>query len=353
VERVCWCGGESLAEFGGDYDRCPHCETLVARNGLTPEQTLVRDDDSDFYGKRYWLEYMRDTYGYPDIHARARQDLPERCVYWLKALLRYRRPPAKVLEVGAGHGGYTALLGWAGYDAIALDLSPWVADFARARFGIQYLVGPAEDQTIEPASLDVVIANDVVEHLPQPEVSVGRWRELLKPDGILVLQTPNYPLGRSYADLLADEDWFLEHMRKSTEHLYLFSRPALELLLARVGLPEILFEDPIFPYDLCCIASAQPLHPESGHVDVLLSTSQTGPLALALVDAHDEAQRLGLALRRSEDDRRDKLAEIDRLSAMLAEGDADRREHLLAIERLEAAVREAEERYRSPAEPLQ
>ncbi len=146
IVRSCWCPAPSLLPFGPDYFHCTFCETLVGQAGLTDEQTLVRNDETDYYGKQYWLDHQRDRLGLPDIYTRVRHDLPERCVHWLETLLRYREPPAKILEIGAGHGAYTALLRWAGYDATALDLSPWVAGFAQETFGIPYLVGPVEDQ---------------------------------------------------------------------------------------------------------------------------------------------------------------------------------------------------------------
>jgi 2-polyprenyl-3-methyl-5-hydroxy-6-metoxy-1,4-benzoquinol methylase len=343
VARACWCGAESLRDFGLGYLRCTSCETLVAQSGLTDDATRVRDDDVDYYGKRYWLEHQRDELGLPDIYTRARQDLPERCVHWLKALLRYRQPPARVLEVGAGHGAYTALLAWAGYDATALDLSPWVAEFAGTRFGVRYLVGPVEEQQLEPRSFDVVVANDVLEHLARPETTIRRCAELMKPDGVLVVQTPEYPSGRSYDQLVADDDLFLEHMRApSKEHLYLFSRRGLERLLRDVGLVEVSFEEPIYPYDMLCVASASPLARSSSDPSELLGTASTAPLILALVDAHDALRDSDAALKESEADRQARLEAIEQLDAALKESEADRQAQLEAIEQLDAALKESE-----------
>lgn len=324
IGRSCWCGAHSLEEFGPNYLRCSVCETLVGQAGLADEQTLVGDDEVDYYGKRYWLEHQRDGLSLPDIHVRVRDDLPERCVHWLKALLRYRKPPARVLEVGAGHGAYTALLRWAGYEATALDLSAWVAEYSRGRFGIPYLVGPIEEQDLGAGSFDIVVANDVLEHLADPEETVRRWAEVLRPDGVLVIQTPEYPSGQSYEELVAGHDLFVEHMRASTEHLYLFSRPALELLLARVGLAEVAFHEPVYAYDMFCVAGAAPLVSGDDDGKVLEASSAVGPLVLALVDAHDAGVRLDAALKESDADRQARLDVIERLDAALRESEADR-----------------------------
>jgi 2-polyprenyl-3-methyl-5-hydroxy-6-metoxy-1,4-benzoquinol methylase len=358
VARACWCGADSLREFSPDYLRCTVCETLVGQAGLTDEETHVRNDEVDYYGKRYWLEHQRDALGLPDIYARARQDLPERCVHWLKTLLGYRRPPARILEVGAGHGAYTALLRWAGYDATALDLSAWVADFARKRFGVPYIVGPIEHQKRRRRSFDVVVANDVLEHLADPQAAMRRCVELIRPDGVIVIQTPEYRPESSYEELLAGQDPFLSHMqRAATEHLYLFSRKALELLFGRLGMGEVAFEDPIYPYDMLCVASAAPLERSEGDPSELVAAAkEAGPLLLALIDAHDAWQRserdradrldtigrLDGALRESEDDRKARLTVIEELDGLLKQSEKERQAQQKVIERLEAALEQSE-----------
>src|SRR5262245_20760823 len=93
IQRSCWCGSHNLQKFGADYLRCAVCDTLVGQAGLADDETLVRDDDADYYGKNYWLEHQSSELGLPDIYERVRQDLPERCVHWLETLMRYRLPP--------------------------------------------------------------------------------------------------------------------------------------------------------------------------------------------------------------------------------------------------------------------
>jgi len=331
--RSCWCDESELVPFGPDYLLCKACSTLVGQAGLSNEQTLVRDDETDYYGKRYWLEHQRDELGLPDIYTRARHDLPERCVHWLKALLRFRRPPARILEVGAGHGAYTALLRAAGFDATALDLSPWVAAFARERFGIPYLVGPADEQELSPGSFDVVIANDVLEHLSDPVGTVRGWADLLTPDGLLVIQTPEFVPGRSYATLGEEEDPFLEHMsRAGTEHLYLFSRPSLIQLVNDVGLGHVEFEEPVYSYDMLGFASQVALVRDDGDPSGRLAGGPFDPIVTALIDAHD-------ALAISNADREARLEVIDRLDAALKISEEDRAARLAVIEQLDAALR--------------
>ena len=78
----------------------------------------------DFYGSHYWYEHQVNELGLPDITVRSRSDLPERCVCWLRAVMKYHLPPAHVLELGSSHGGFVAMLRVAGYEAMGLETQP-------------------------------------------------------------------------------------------------------------------------------------------------------------------------------------------------------------------------------------
>jgi len=312
---ACWCGKPGLEPFGGGYARCPACDTLVSLEMPAGDIEHVRDAAGDFYGREYWFSHQERELGLPTIVARARADLPERCLFWLRALLRYRRPPGRALEVGSGHGGFAALMRWAGFDATGLEISPWVVEYARERFGVPMLLGPVEDQRLEPGSLDLVALMDVLEHLRDPVATMQRCLELLAPDGIALIQTPCYAAERTYEELVASGDRFLDVLQPR-EHLYLLSRRAIGELLGRLGVAHVAFEPALFAeYDMFLAASRAPLPATAGaEVEAALDRSPSSRMVQALID-------LGRAL----DDVKTRyaLSEADRaarLDAMLEQG---------------------------------
>src|SRR5437762_14161305 len=113
----CWCGNTALTPFSQAYRRCSQCETLVSQEWPAAPSMRVTDDERDFYGKGYWFTHQESDLHFPDIATRARADLSERCVHWLRTLLKYKLPPAQVLELGSAHGGFVAMLRWAGFQA--------------------------------------------------------------------------------------------------------------------------------------------------------------------------------------------------------------------------------------------
>jgi len=315
----CWCGSRSLTPFSPLYKRCEACATLVLNYTPKKDVTHVTDDALDLYGKTYYLERLVRQYGFPPLEIRARSELSERCLYWLRALLKYKLPPAAVLELGSSHGGFVAMMRWAGYDATGLELSPWLVEFAKANFGVPMLTGPIEDQDIEANSLDAIILMDVLEHLPDPAGTIGKCLSLLKPDGIMMIQTPCCPDDSSYEQLLSSQSSFLEQL-KYEEHLYLFTRRSVQTFFDRLGVGNLNFEPAIFShYDMFFAVSKSPFAVQtSDSIAAALSAGKESRLIQALLDADDARRSVVYALQQSETDRADRMAIINRQSEELA-----------------------------------
>jgi 2-polyprenyl-3-methyl-5-hydroxy-6-metoxy-1,4-benzoquinol methylase len=289
----CWCGNSNLLPFGEGYRRCATCETLVATVDSKGFDPRVSDESKDLYGKEYWFSHQTSDLACPDIISRGRSDLSERCVHWLKSLLEFKLPPAKVLEIGCAHGGFVAMLRQAGYDASGLELSPSIVRLASDTFRVPVLTGPIEDQSIPPKSLDAIIMMDVLEHLPDPLATLGRCMELLKPDGIFLAQTPAYPEGMTLGQL-GDQNHKFPLMLDKNEHLFLFSRSAATELIRKLEIPHIEFIPAVFGfYDMSFVVSHEPLHRnDADEQSAALSRTVSGRFIQAMLDLDD--RRLSL-----------------------------------------------------------
>lgn len=300
-----------------------------------PETLLMVDDERGFYGRRYYEHHMTNQLGLPSITERARSDLTDRCIHWLRTLMKYKLPPSRILEVGSAHGGFLFLMGRAGFDATGIEMSPWLVNLAEDTFGVPMLLGPIEQQDLEARSLDGIVLMDVVEHLPDPVGTLRHCLGLLKPDGIIIIQTPEYEAGKTLAELQAAESPFLKHF--SPEHLHLFSRESIRKLMSQLGAPHIQFEPAIFSfYDMFLVASKVPLFPVAEEEVLAALTAKSGSrLTLALLDidtrladfrrwhaelnadrAHlhkqvEELEGLRSSISKSEDDRATAQANLD------------------------------------------
>jgi 2-polyprenyl-3-methyl-5-hydroxy-6-metoxy-1,4-benzoquinol methylase len=289
--RTCWCGNAELSAYSDEYHVCKVCGTLVSRAVLADTAFTVEEDKSELYSRDYWTRRQTEHHQLPDITRRARLDLPERCTHWLQHLLPLRPPPARVLEVGCAHGAYVALLGWAGYQASGTEMSPWVVEFGRKEFGVEILAGRIETLGFSPASFDVIVLNDVIEHLPDPLTTLRHCGDLLAPGGFFVIQTPEYKEHLTYSDLQAAGDIFLRHMdRNNEEHLYLFSRRSIGIFFARLGFPALEFANPVYSYDMLLTAARTSLVRASEQsVSTALEQRPQGRLVQALLDKAAES----------------------------------------------------------------
>jgi 2-polyprenyl-3-methyl-5-hydroxy-6-metoxy-1,4-benzoquinol methylase len=301
------------------------------------EIARVEDEAEDFYGRRYWFEYQEQELGTPDITIRARGDLPERCVYWLRTVLRYRLPPGRVLDVGCGHGGFVMLLRRAGFEASGLELSPWVVDFAQQTFGVPVMRGPLEEQALSPGSFDILTMMDVLEHVAEPVVALSAAFEALADDGILVIQTPAAPPHMSWEAMVAADHPFLPLMRERG-HLYLFRDTGVRRLLAQLGIHHVMFEPAYFSaYDMFVIASRRPLAclMPSAMAEALQVTPDSR-LVLAMLDLDDRWNDLQARYSDAERDRAARLAALHEHGTrlMVAQGEiVNLRQRLAAMER--------------------
>ena len=343
--RSCWCSAPSLTPFTEDYLACVHCGTLVSQFAHERDVAHVSADESDLYGKNYWFDHMEKDLGFTNIYQRARTDLSERCLYWLRALLDYRTPPAHALELGSAHGGFVAALSWAGFDASGLELSPSIAQIARELYGVNMLVGPIEDQDIPEHSLDIIALMDVLEHLPDPVTTVRHCVSRLKRGGVLLIQTPQFPEGQSFEELSRAGNRFLE-MLKPNEHLYLFSERSVRLLFEQVGFTHFVFEPALFShYDMFFLVSDAPIaRVDPAEAEAALVKRPDGRLMQALLDLRtrldDSVPRT--AFEASELDREARLRVMERQGNQLGEAAAREASLLGDVDGLRRALDAAE-----------
>jgi glycosyltransferase involved in cell wall biosynthesis/2-polyprenyl-3-methyl-5-hydroxy-6-metoxy-1,4-benzoquinol methylase len=334
---TCWCGNTGLVPFAPAYLRCEQCETLVVEQMPGLDVARVTDEQRDLYGREYWFSHQERDLGAPTIIARARADLPERCLHWLRAVLKYRLPPARVLELGSAHGGFVALLRAAGFDATGLEISPWVVGFARETFSVPMLQGRVEEQAIEPRSLDLIALMDVLEHLHDPTGTIRHCLGLLKENGLLLVQTPRLPERTTYQEMLERHDRFLE-MLQPAEHLYLFSQRSVREFFHRLGADFLEFEPAIFAhYDMFLAVSASPLsqYLPTG-IDAALGRTPNGRIVQALLDLSGHFGDLHQRHLASEADRAARLETIEWQGRQLSVADAGRAEleaRLAAVDR--------------------
>jgi len=139
----------------------------------------------------------------------------------IKSLLPAPDGVGRLLDVGSGWGAVTCRLeGWG--EVTGVEPSEVARDEA-ARRGIRVLEGRAEQLPVADGSVDIAIASDVIEHLPDDVAAVRELARVLRPGGLALITVPAYPR------LMGAHDHALGHYRR-------YTRKALAAAVAAGGM---------------------------------------------------------------------------------------------------------------------
>jgi 2-polyprenyl-3-methyl-5-hydroxy-6-metoxy-1,4-benzoquinol methylase len=230
--QLCGSAERSLVFAEPPYEvfRCSSCGLVY----VTPR--LAGNALRAVYGEGYWRSDTPKTKGYADY----RKDAPLYLKTFRKrfALLRQHVGNAKlrVLDVGCAAGFFLRVCRELGHVGYGVEISAEIAQVAREALGPERVfVGDldaavaAHAAVFTPHSFDLVTMWDVVEHVPDPQALLRTARGLLKPNGLLVLETQN--VSSRFARTLGPR-W--QHY-KHEEHLYHFDPDTARRLLEQSG----------------------------------------------------------------------------------------------------------------------
>ena len=153
------------------------------------------------------------------------------------------QPGTRLLDLGSGAGRHAFEAARRGAAVVALDLDhgelKQVAAIAAAMAEAGELQVPASiipsvgDATRMPFpddTFDIVIASEVMEHIPADQVAIGEVTRVLRPGGVVAVTVPAW-LPERICWLLSDD---YHNVRGG--HVRIFTRYELETKLARAGL---------------------------------------------------------------------------------------------------------------------
>jgi len=105
----------------------------------------------------------------------------------------------RVLDAACGSGYGSAMLAEAAGSVIGIDISGEAIGYARANFAAAAAAGAEIDFSegdclalpLNDHSVDVAVAFEIVEHIKDASEFLRELRRVLRPDGLLILSTPN------------------------------------------------------------------------------------------------------------------------------------------------------------------
>jgi 2-polyprenyl-3-methyl-5-hydroxy-6-metoxy-1,4-benzoquinol methylase len=226
ANRPCFVCGADRSEVGfvPDVRRWGQMDAFVLRRcgecGLVfNSPRLPRDRLGDLYRRNYYffsrpagMEFARIRGAYLRTVAHLSQ-----------------AGPGALLELGSAKGYMLGLLAGLGWRVTGVEIAEAAAQFSRRHFGVEVFTGPLEEfRRHDDRRFDVVLAQDVLEHVSEPGVFLRSAYDCLRPGGSLIVDTPN--VGGTNVGLVGAK-W----RGFNPFHIYLFDRSSLTRALHHAG----------------------------------------------------------------------------------------------------------------------
>ena len=164
-----------------EIHRCTAC-------GLQIQAQPSKKDWTELYTEGYYTGSAE--YNYQDERANKKGH----GFIWnarLKNIGRFIAPPASFLDVGCAFGGLVSAASHLGYSASGLDISSYAVNYAEKQ-GVDVRLGTLEPGVLPKESFDIVVLAEVLEHLPDPCLALEALRQIVRPNGMVLIQTANF-----------------------------------------------------------------------------------------------------------------------------------------------------------------
>jgi ubiquinone/menaquinone biosynthesis C-methylase UbiE len=122
------------------------------------------------------------------------------------------RSDLTILDIGCGTGAMSEKLARYG-KVVSADFSPLALQFSRRRKLTRLCTADAMRLPFQDSAFDVIVALDILEHLPDDQAALCEFQRVLKPGGRVVASVP------AYQSLWSAHDVALMHFRRYTAGL--------------------------------------------------------------------------------------------------------------------------------------
>lgn len=138
------------------------------------------------------------------------------------------RKTNRILDVGAGHGFFLEVAKKRGWEVSGTELIEDCIERCESK-GINMFQGKLEDIDFNGLTFDIIVSIEVIEHLSNPIPFVTKVHELLEPEGLLYVTTPNFNSVLRYT--LKEKYDVIEY----PNHLCYFTPKSLKSLMTNQG----------------------------------------------------------------------------------------------------------------------
>lgn len=200
------------------FKECKYCGLVYL--DPQPEDDAIKK----IYKEKYF--HSQHPQGYYDMIVRKDDVINYRLKALVNLLNNLTHNKGRLLEVGCALGYFLQLAQQTGWEAQGVELSQWASDYARKNTRVKVTTGKLEDVKFPTSYFDAIVMIELIEHTQQPDIFLKEVYRILKPDGIILITTPN-------SKSIHGKIWWgkFQEIFLIKEHLFLFSIPTIKRIL--------------------------------------------------------------------------------------------------------------------------
>lgn len=169
--------------------KCDNCSIVFT----FPQPKATKQVNQKIYDSKEELESR--TANFAEEYKRAKQHILN--------FKRYKKS-GKYLDVGCSYGIGLKAAKDLGFEVLGVEPTEKAVEYAKKHFKVKVIQKTLEKAKLKSNSFDIVSLYDVLEHIPNPNKFLREIRRILKPQGLIVIQSPNI---ESYAFTFLTTDW--------------------------------------------------------------------------------------------------------------------------------------------------
>lgn len=194
----------------------------------------------DYYEKQYFDGDLFDFYGGYD-------KIADMCAWKfrrMKNVINTHTPPSRkhkrLLEIGCAYGNFLTYLKDE-YDIHGMDISHHAVKVAASRLKVPFRQGDVLKEIPFDGKFDIIVANDVLEHLHDPERALQVIYDKLNPKGVFYMETPT--VNNWLSDVINKLVW-----SKDKSHVFITNLDHLNSIFARNKFRKITYYSTYLPF---------------------------------------------------------------------------------------------------------
>lgn len=206
-----------------DIVRCRQCNLAY----INPRPTA--EEIAKMYEESYYAGSADRAVGY--VHHRPSALSIRYCApySWKLLLEETSLVNMRALDIGCAFGQWVYWMSKSGAKALGIDITAEGVNWGREKLGLDLRQATLESLDEPQESFDVITMVDLIEHIAELDSFMNRLTSLLKPGGLVFVQTPNFGTYQTWGDRCS-------FLRYSLDHLLYFDIASLDNLFAKYNM---------------------------------------------------------------------------------------------------------------------